>query len=207
MPLSTSVFYSNGFNSAVVVDGALPSDKARFYRDSAVHEGWSFVAHNADYYTAGEMDLALSGLIDKARSARDRPLLMGCSMGGLLSLLALAELDRPDARAVLINPVLVPDDTLLEDSLGRDVINYVTGKTHRVEASARQRLDEWLERVPDIMVRLGAQVDVHLDLGDELLVSRATADFCQPWCDVHEYPGGSHRFEHWEESWAHIVRL
>lgn len=207
MSIPTTLLYTNGFNSAVEVDGDLPSDKARFYRDSARRAGWRFLAHNADYYSADQMDKSLNRLIEKARTVDERPVLMGCSMGGLLSLLALGELDRPEARAVLINPVLVPDETLLQESLGHEVTNYVTGKTHLVEVSAHKRLNEWLDRVPDIMTRLGEAVEVHLDLGDEVLVSQATAEFCIPWCDVHEYPGGSHRFEHWEESWRHIVSI
>ncbi|GGX67936.1 YqiA/YcfP family alpha/beta fold hydrolase [Saccharospirillum salsuginis] len=207
MSVPTALLYSNGFNSAVEVDGDLPSDKARFYRDSAKRAGWQFVPHNADYYNADQMDKALAELVEKARSVGDRPVLMGCSMGGLLSLLALEELNRPEARAVLINPVLVPDETLLEDSLGQEVTNYVTGTTHLVEVSARKRLDEWLGRVPEIVARWGKEIEVHVDLDDEVLVAQATAEFCNPWCDVHEYPGGSHRFEHWDESWEHIVRI
>jgi len=48
--MSTTLIYINGFNSAVEVDGQLPSDKARYFHDQAVASGWQFQAHNAFYY-------------------------------------------------------------------------------------------------------------------------------------------------------------
>lgn len=205
--MTTTLIYTNGFNSAVEVDGAIPSDKARYFRDQAQAIGWQFQPHNAFYYSPAEMDQALAGLVDKLNEAPGRPLLMGSSMGGLLALLALAEGDRFDARAVLINPLLVADDGLLEDSLGQRLTNYVTGGTHRVEPAVVERLHAWLARVPSLLAGFGERLAVHLDQDDEVLTSAATAELCEPWCELHEYPGGSHRFEHWPDAWSSIREL
>ncbi|WP_114385466.1 YqiA/YcfP family alpha/beta fold hydrolase [Saccharospirillum mangrovi] len=204
---TTTLIYTNGFNSAVEVDGDLPSDKARFFRDQAVAAGWHFQPHNAFFYSAADMDAALAGLVQKMNAVEGRPLLMGSSMGGLLALLALAEGDRFDAQAVLINPLLVARENLLEDSLGLVVTNYVTNTQHQVELSVAKRLVQWLDRVPALLAGFGDRVSVHLDQGDEVLSSAATAELCEPWCELFEYPGGSHRFEHWQDAWAHIRTL
>lgn len=205
--MTTTLIYTNGFNSAVEVDGELPSDKARFFRDQAVAAGWQFQPHNAFYYSAEEMDAALTGLVQKMNAAEGRPLLMGSSMGGLLALLALAEGDRFDAQAVLINPLLVAHEGLLQDSLGQRLTNYVTNSQHLVELSVAERLGQWLERVPALLAGFSERLSVHLDQGDEVLSSAATAELCEPWCELFEYPGGSHRFEHWPDAWAHIRTL
>ncbi|WP_158269423.1 YqiA/YcfP family alpha/beta fold hydrolase [Saccharospirillum sp. MSK14-1] len=203
--MSTTLIYTNGFNSAVDIDGELPSDKARYFRDQAVASGWQFQAHNAFYYRVPEMHEALAGLVRKLNEASGRPLLMGSSMGGLLALLALAEGDRFDAQAVLINPLLVHESGLLEDSLGQSLTNYVTGTRHWVDPAVGTELVTWLERVPSLLAGFGDRVTVLLDQGDEVLTSAATAELCEPWCELHEYPGGSHRFEHWPEAWAAIA--
>lgn len=205
--VSTTLIYTNGFNSAVEVDGQIPSDKARYFRDQAVAQGWQFQAHNAFYYSAAEMHDALSGLVQKLNNAPGRPLLMGSSMGGLLALLALAEGDRFDAQAVLINPLLVAKSGLLEDSLGQQLTNYVTGSRHSVDPAVGPELSAWLERVPSLLAGFGDRLMVLLDQGDEVLDSAATAALCEPWGELHQYPGGSHRFEHWREAWTHIIQL
>ncbi|MFG1496972.1 YqiA/YcfP family alpha/beta fold hydrolase [Saccharospirillum sp. HFRX-1] len=205
--MSTTLIYINGFNSAVEVDGELPSDKARYFYDQAAASGWQFQAHNAFYYSVPEMHDALAGLVQKLNAAPGRPLLMGSSMGGLLALLALAEGDRFDAQAVLINPLLVHESGLLEDSLGQQLTNYVTGTRHHVDAAVGPELTTWLERVPSLLAGFGDRLTVFLDEGDEVLTSAATAALCEPWCELHQYAGGSHRFEHWREAWDSIIQL
>lgn len=205
--MTTTLIYINGFNSAVEIDGELPSDKARFFRDQAVAAGWQFQPHNAFYYSPAELDAALAGLVHKMNAASGRPLLLGSSMGGLLALLALAEGDRMDAQAVLINPLLVAKAALLEDSLGQRITNYVTGTSHFVDPSVEAQLKEWLNRVPSLLAGFGERLSVHLDRDDEVLSSAATAELCEPWCDLHQYAGGSHRFEHWDEAWKVIAEL
>lgn len=204
--MSTTLIYTNGFNSAVEVDGEIPSDKARYFRDQAIAAGWHFQAHNAFYYSVAEMQEALAGLVQKMNGAAGRPLLIGSSMGGLLALLALAEGDRFDARAVLINPLLVAESGLLADSLGQRLTNYVTGSSHTLEPAVGTELTRWLERVPSLLAGFGDRIAVHLDQGDEVLTSAATAELCEPWCELYEYAGGSHRFEHWAEAWSRIVQ-
>lgn len=205
--MTTTLIYINGFNSAVEVNGELPSDKARYFRDQAVAAGWHFQPHNAFYYSAAEMDQALAGLVQKLNAVDGRPLMMGSSMGGLLALLALAEGDRVDAQAVLINPLLVAREGMLDDSLGQRLTNYVTHTQHQVDQSVQTRLMQWLERVPSLLAGFGERVSVQLDLGDEVLSSADTAELCEPWCDLHQYNGGSHRFEHWPEAWAVVREL
>lgn len=203
--VSTTLIYTNGFNSAVDIDGQIPSDKARYFRDQALAADWHFQAYNSFYYSVADMDAALTGLVQKLNAAPDRPLLMGSSMGGLLALLALAEGDRFDARAVLINPLLVRHSHLLDDSLGQTLTNYVTGTQHQLDPAVGPALTAWLQRVPTLLAGFGERLTVFLDQQDEVLDSAATAQLCEPWCEVHQYAGGSHRFEHWPEAWASVI--
>lgn len=196
--------YINGFNSGVEYRGQIASQKARFFCDAGAASGWRFMPHNADYYTRDDMDRTLAQVTDSLKRASAPALAMGTSLGGLVSLLALARLDRSDVAAVLINPVLVPDEELLVDMLDTTVTNWVSGREHWVDPAIKLRLGEWVSEVPDILERFGDRVQVHLDADDEVLSSLAAADLCRPYCDVRWYPDGNHRFAHYAEAWPAI---
>lgn len=207
MAAPLQLHYINGFNSGVEYQGEISSQKARFFRDAAEASGWTLVPHNADYYTIGEMELALTRLTSALERSPGPALAMGTSLGGLVALLAMAAVDKPDVKAVLINPVLIPDEGLLADMLDTRVTNWVTGREHWVDPAIKDRLRDWLARVPGILDRWGDQVQVHLDWADEVLDSPAGAELCRPHCEVHVYPDGDHRFAHYVEAWPEVKRF
>ncbi len=174
--------YLHGLNSAGT------SAKAAWLRAHLPH-----ITVLAPTYPAHEADAAaamLRAAIAQARAARPadrRLLLVGSSLGGLWAQYLAPELG---AGMVLINPALLPEESLLRycgpqhnAATGED---YVLTPGH-VRALARYRPARCNPAVPTLVL---------LDAADEVIDYRVAEAFYRACGRTRVYAGGSHRFEH-----------
>jgi predicted esterase YcpF (UPF0227 family) len=131
--------------------------------------------------------------------ARDTPLvLIGSSLGGFYAQYLAREFN---ARLVLINPSIAPDETLLR-CVGRNR-NAASGEdytltAHDVRALGDYRAAACDPRTPTLVL---------LDRGDEVLDYRIAEAWYRGCGKTLVYPGGNHRFEHLGEALMEIQRL
>jgi predicted esterase YcpF (UPF0227 family) len=160
----------------------------------------------------------LSDFIAQARAAHPgdaRLLLVGSSLGGFW---AQYLAPRLGAGMVLINPALLPDESLARfcgpqrndasrsrhpASRGTGTSLYVAGEQHELthedlQALARFRLSGCVPHVPTLVL---------LDAADEVIDYRVAEFFYRGCGTTIVYPGGSHRFDHLPEALPAIRRL
>lgn len=138
-----------------------------------------------------------------ARLRRENPqdpelMLLGSSLGGFWAQYLAPEFD---ARIVLINPSLRPDETLARH-VGRYRNEATGGETvltaEDVRALRAFRVEPCDPEVPTLVL---------LDAGDEVLDYRIAEAAFHACGQTRVYPGGSHRFEHLPEALPEIRRL
>jgi len=138
-----------------------------------------------------------------ARLRRENPqdpklMLIGSSLGGFWAQYLASEFD---ARIVLINPSLRPDETLARH-VGRYRNEATGGETlltaEDVRALRAFRVEPCNPKVPTLVL---------LDAGDEVLDYRIAEGAFYACGQTLVYPGGSHRFEHLAEALPEIRRL
>ena len=138
-----------------------------------------------------------------ARLRRENPqdpklMLIGSSLGGFWAQYLAPEFD---ARIVLINPSLRPDETLARH-VGRYRNEAGGGETlltaEDVRALRAFRVEPCNPKVPTLVL---------LDAGDEVLDYRIAEGAFYACGQTRVYPGGSHRFEHLAEALPEIRRL
>lgn len=113
-------------------------------------------------------------------------LVVGTSLGGFFAAWLGTEFGRP---FVAINPAIAPGKTL-RAYIGHGV-NHL-GKTFELTEDCVRAYDS-------LAFRMDGQGTIILDLGDELLDSRATLDFVGGRLPTVVFEGGSHRFDHMAE--------
>lgn len=113
-------------------------------------------------------------------------LVVGTSLGGFFAAWLGAEFGRP---FVAINPAIAPGKTL-RAYIGHGV-NHL-GKPFELTEDCVRAYDS-------LAFRMDGQGTIILDLGDELLESRATLDFVRGSLPAFVFEGGSHRFDHMAE--------
>jgi len=123
-------------------------------------------------------------------------LFVGASLGGFIAQHLAKEFAILGAKAVLINPAVIPWESLTR-WLGKNT-NYKTGEefdltTEDINAYAKYYVKPGA--VPTLVL---------LDKGDEVLDSTVTAGHFED-AAVIEFEGGSHRFDHLEEAGPEIV--
>jgi hypothetical protein len=156
----------------------------------------TYAAHNATTAPA-----VLRQFITQARAAHPadrRLLLVGSSLGGLWAQHLAPELD---AGMVLINPALLPEESLLRYCGPQR--NEATGERYEltpehVRAMARYRPARCNPAVPTLVL---------LDAADEVIDYRLVEAFYRGCGTTLVYPGGSHRFEHLPQALPAIRRL
>ena len=143
----------------------------------------------------------LRTFIDEKKAVYTGPeplLLIGSSLGGFYANILANEYDR---KCVLINPSTQPWLTL-QQALGENT-NYYTGEKYTLTT---EMLDQMKVVAP---VQCDSKVDrlVLLDEADEVIDYRL-AEACYADCArLIVYPGGSHRFDHLDESMGEIEAL
>jgi predicted esterase YcpF (UPF0227 family) len=143
----------------------------------------------------------LRQFITQARTARPgdpRLVLVGSSLGGFWAQYLAARLG---AGMVLINPALLPDESLARFCGPQR--NEATGEVYvltseQVRAMARCRLSRCDPHVPTLVL---------LDAADEVIDYRVAESFYRGCGTTIVYPGGSHRFNHLPEALPAIRRL
>lgn len=112
-------------------------------------------------------------------------LVVGTSMGGYLAGDVGYKLDIPH---VMINPASEPSESL-KKYLGASVDHY--GRKYYLS-------DEAINSYPNLKVSVKGLI--LLDLGDEVISSLETYNKFDGICSIEVFEGGSHRFEHIDES-------
>lgn len=155
-------------------------------------------------YPAHKATAALSFLRDYIAAAvrkqgRNTPLvLIGSSLGGFYAQHLAREFG---ARIVLINPSITPDETLLR-CVGHNH-NAATGEDYPLTADDVRALGNYRAAACDPQIA----TLLLLDAGDELLDYRIAEAWYRGCGKTIVYAGGSHRFEHLNESVMEIRRL
>lgn len=116
--------------------------------------------------------------------------LVGSSLGGFYAPCLAYRYKLP---CVLINPLV--DQTLLRYEIGPQR-NYYTGETYEWTAEHCTQLDSMVVDPAALSIR----PLLLLDEGDELLDSHMAAAHFAGLAETHMFPGGSHRFEHLDQS-------
>lgn len=135
----------------------------------------------------------------RRENPNDRKLmLIGSSLGGYWAQVLAPEFD---ARLVLINPAVLPEESLLR-AVG-PWHNDVTGEDYTlsaddVRALARYRVSPCNPRVPTLLL---------LDAADEVIDVHAAQAAFRGCGRTIVYPGGSHRFDHLPEALPEIRAL
>lgn len=187
------IVYLHGLNSA----GS--SAKATWLREHLAD-----VAVLSPTYAAHDETTApavLREFIVQARAAHrgdTRLMLVGSSLGGFWAQYLAPQVG---AGMVLINPALLPDESLARfcgpqrnDATGEE---YVLTPEH-VQALARCRPSRCNPHVPTLVL---------LDTTDEVIDYRVAEFFYRGCGTTIVYPGGSHRFDHLPEALPAIRRL
>jgi uncharacterized protein len=138
-----------------------------------------------------------------ARLQRENPqnpklMLIGSSLGGFWAQYLAPEFN---ARIVLINPSMQPDETLARH-VGSCRNEATGGETVLTAEDVRALRDYRVEpcdpKVPTLVL---------LDAGDEVLDYRVAEGAFHGCGQTRVYPGGSHRFDHLREALPEILRL
>lgn len=158
-------------------DGDLPGFSVRSESPEGVRT--QSVACDRSDSASSQMVISIAG--DKAGTC-----LVGTSLGGFWASLFGNRLGIP---AVLINPTIKPYISL-KRYVGRRLPNFVTREKNRLDAGVPGTYTD-IETSGDFLVLL--------DAGDQVLDYRAALDWFQGK-NVHCFEGGSHRFDHMEES-------
>ncbi|NPA58565.1 MAG: esterase [Aquificae bacterium] len=176
------VIYIHGFNSAGY------GDKVNRLKEQFGME--NVLSVNLPY----KPEKAVSQLQFLIRNIKNEEplLLVGTSLGGAYAMYLAYRFDLP---AVVINPSVKPSQDL-KDQIGKQV-NYKTGEEYHFS----QEDVKWLENIELPITELEKIKDklfIYLDEGDELLDSRATAEYFKGFY-VKMFPGGDHRFQHMDQ--------
>ena len=136
--------------------------------------------------TSNKMAASIAG--DKAGFC-----LVGTSLGGFWASIFGNRLGIP---AVLINPTIKPYISL-KRYVGRKLPNFVTREKNRLDAGVPGTYSD---------IEASGNFLVLLDMGDQVLDYRAAFDWFEGQ-NVISFEGGSHRFDHMEESLPHIKKF
>lgn len=191
-----AIIYLHGFNSASLdKEGRLLVNKAKLaiLQNFCAEHQIKLITPNVDYRDfeslVEDQLLLWNQLLDQGC----RVVFMGSSMGGFASEYLGMKTGSP---AIMINPVISPT-TLLPQFIGVTA-NYETGISYdwsSEHCQSYQVFEQELRQSNRVFARL-----VLLDMADELLDSSVSCQHYQCLGEVLSYEGGSHSFEHMQES-------
>jgi predicted esterase YcpF (UPF0227 family) len=179
------IAYLHGFNSA------FNATNPKIYELEKIDEVLPF-----SYNSFGRREEILENIVSLL-GGRVRGL-VGTSLGGYYAAEVGKILQIP---TVMINPCLDPY-LLLRKEIGQPRHNYVNAEFNVLEEDILESYRGY-PISPDRFADISANPLVLLDLEDELLDSRHTAEILKDWSPVL-FGGGSHRFDHMKEAMEHI---
>ncbi len=191
-----AIIYLHGFNSASLdLHGNLlvNKEKLAILQDYCQQKEIHFFTPNVDYRDfmdiVENMLFEWNQLLDKGYEV----MFMGSSMGGFSSeYLAM----KTGAKAIMINPVVFPTELLIQ-FIGVTE-NYETSQPYQWK---QQHCDQFIAFEHELR-NCSRAIDrvILLDMADELIDSRNTADYFQNQATIQCYEGGSHSFEHMKQA-------
>lgn len=198
-----AIIYLHGFNSASLdPEGNLLTgkDKLKVMQAFCAQKDIVFEAPNVDYRDfqdiVEEMLLRWNQYLDQGHDV----VFMGSSMGGFTSeYLAM----KTGAPTIMINPALTPSE-LLPHFIGVTE-NFETGQPYHWD---RRHCDQYRPYEREL-ANSNRSLDrtILLDMGDELLDAGKTLQKYRDRAHVVTYEGGSHGFEHMQESLPVVERV
>ena len=202
--MTNKVIYLHGFNSASVDEEArlLPSkNKLQMLNQLCGEIGFRFIAPNLDYQNPNAIVEQLSKLAlgTEVNESPGYTSFIGSSLGGFMAeYMAM----KTRTQAIMINPAITPSASLTS-AIG-ECRNYVNNEKYqwsKENCDAFHALEQELEQFAktDSISRT-----VLLDLGDEVLDAREAIKKYEGKVTLYVFQGGSHRFDHMQESLAAI---
>ncbi len=197
------LIYIHGFNSGYHPGGYKIVSLQKIAKVTGVSYD-SFAVHDEVIRALGEqLDDKLAPfrpLYDQ--SGLPKAALAGTSLGGYWAARFGSHFGIP---AVLVNPTIHPQRSL-QRYVGHKLLNFVTRDRNILRKEVPASYDD-IEREGDFLILL--------DKGDEVLDYREavewfageTADTGTHGCNIITFEGGSHRFEHMDESLPHILKF
>lgn len=126
---------------------------------------------------------------------------IGTSLGGFFADQMCRKYHIP---AIAINPCHTPD-ILLADMVGKEMTNYITGKTNTLTKEVLETYENQ-DMAQPAPYEGQIQSMIILDMGDEVIDSRLTFSTLVDYTTVKCFEGGSHRFDHMSESLTDIEK-
>jgi predicted esterase YcpF (UPF0227 family) len=195
------VYYFHGFASAIPRDFA-ESPKISAVAAWAARRGRAFLPQNVDYREAARRSRELLAGVGEGV---DDVVFCGASMGGWFARIMQLQLARVRPGVPVAAVVFNPAFNLAEYShlLEGPQVNYVM-----------QQAFDWSAAHSRGLVELEAAVDygaplpfwVYVDRDDEVIDAELSARWHDGIAQFHEFPGGSHSFEHAPEALADFDR-
>jgi predicted esterase YcpF (UPF0227 family) len=132
----------------------------------------------------------LTAVLEQVVADSGPPVLVGSSMGGFYGRWLISRV--PCAHLFMINPALRPW-TQLRDHVGREQVT-ATGERYVLTPELADETRAYAPARP--CADLDAPTTLLLDLGDELIDTRAAAALYRGCARVLAFPGGDHGFQH-----------
>lgn len=130
-----------------------------------------------------------------------RPVLIGSSLGGFLSIILSV---RYDLKIALINPCLYPSTWIKKMGyIGKSLTNFDTGESFVVRPEAVAYVEELEKELVDYRKD---KTMVLLQTGDEVLDYRYALEFFKD-IPVDVENGGSHRYDNFESKIGRILKF
>lgn len=190
--MDTVVVYFHGFNSAPTLNA-----KTVQLQNLCTKHGYTFITPRINYEFGPHQVMDRIKEIHRAFPGCDVTWI-GTSFGGLL---ARAAAEVYGDNCVMINPSMSPWISL-RDVADKPLTNFVTNEQWVMPLDILEEYKVWTPNKT-----LDIPTLVLLDLGDERLDSSATAEFWKDRAEVKTFEGGSHRFDHIDQSLEDINRL
>lgn len=171
------------------------SSKAQWYKQQFKNEGIEVVTPTYPIATPDitltfiEAEIARLKLNDKAEPW----MLMGSSMGGFYAQYFAHKYQR---AVIMINPALRPVEVLS---------NYVGCHVHPQTEEGIHIEQTYLERIANLQTPAYSNALVLVDKKDEIIPYESSVEVYKGTESVVAFEGGSHAFDHAEESWTQVL--
>jgi len=197
------IIYLHGFNSAsldLAGDLLISKDKLRVMQAFCAQKEIVFYTPNVDYRDfeglVEDMLFEWNQYLDQSYDV----VFMGSSMGGFTSeYLAM----KTGCKAIMINPAISPSELLVQ-FIGVTE-NYETAADYDWAQTHCDQYDSYEKELANSTQKISRTI--LLDKADELIDAQKTLEKYQDQANVVCYDGGSHSFEHIEDSLALIEEV
>lgn len=202
------VYYFHGFNSLSVLDGEPCSPKVQKTKEWCEKNGYAFHPINLRYHDVPSFQKTLLDVVNLVAKDEDAThIFLGTSMGGAVALNLAMALRFLDVRALLLNPAIVESSVALK--VGESFTNYITGEEYVLTSEAVEEMNSLRDVLQSYCddPENNPPVAVMVEEGDRVLDSHKTADAFKDYAKVTVLPGGSHRFDNFDEALKELEYL